>query len=216
MKRETKAFEIEVKAGTDEDPPGTFEALVAVFGNVDRGGDRLMPGAFRKTLGRKGRGLPPILWSHDWNQPPIGVTHSAEETEAGLVVKGELFVETNALARDVHTAMLAKGGDGRAPLREFSFGYEAVRAKDVTEDGATVRQLLEVELYEVSPTLVGMNPATQLLGVKTDTIAEGSDTIVETEHEDSPPNVEQLSAEEAARIGRLLAERPATEVGPTY
>ena len=30
---------------------GEFQALVSVFGNVDRGGDRVMPGAFAKTLG---------------------------------------------------------------------------------------------------------------------------------------------------------------------
>jgi hypothetical protein len=35
---------------TDTDSAGTFSALVAVFNNVDRGGDRIMPGAFTKTL----------------------------------------------------------------------------------------------------------------------------------------------------------------------
>src|SRR4051812_39383926 len=32
------------------DDAGTFEATVAVFNNVDKGGDRILPGAFEKTL----------------------------------------------------------------------------------------------------------------------------------------------------------------------
>ena len=49
------------------DKTGEFQALVSVFGNVDRGGDRVMPGAFAKTLGewrREGRPDPDHLEPH--------------------------------------------------------------------------------------------------------------------------------------------------------
>ena len=35
---------------TDAGSAGQFEALVAVFNNIDKGGDRIVPGAFTKTL----------------------------------------------------------------------------------------------------------------------------------------------------------------------
>lgn len=168
MEKETKSFALrEVKAIDDGDAPGTFEALVAVFGNIDSGGDRIEKGAFARTLSEKG--LPPIVWSHEWQVPPIGVVQSASETDEGLQIKGRLFVdpaEDHAIAKQVYAAMRAKDGNGQSPLREFSFGYSVKDAAEETADGETVRVLKDLELYEVGPTLVGMNPETRLVGVK--------------------------------------------------
>lgn len=204
---EHSSFKVtDFKAMTDGDTPGTFEALVAVFNNVDRGGDRILPGAFKRTLKD---GLPPIVWSHNWDVPPIGVVTEASETGDGLLVKGRLFVaegEDSPVARQVYTAMKAVDGQGRAPLREFSFGYEVRDAASVTEDGEDIRELKDLELFEVGPTLVGMNPATQLLGVK-----DVREALGLPEKKDDPdnatPNAEE--AEEAARrIRALLADQP--------
>jgi hypothetical protein len=67
---------------TNTDSAGEFEALVAVFGNVDKGGDRIMPGAFTKTLAAwRASGDPvPVIWSHDWNTPDahIGVAYAKD------------------------------------------------------------------------------------------------------------------------------------------
>ena len=197
--------------------PGEFEALVAVFGNEDAGGDRIEKGAFARTL--KERGLPPIVWSHEWGTPPIGVTTAAAETDEGLVLKGRLFVapgEDHAVARQVYAAMKATDGNGASPLREFSFGYEArgyrMEAKDT---GGETRVLTDVELLEAGPTLVGMNPATRLLSVKQDSATTGSaaavtiQTSLPSEPVDKPASSPPAAGEEgAARIGRLLAQRP--------
>jgi HK97 family phage prohead protease len=160
---EHKSFAVgELKAlPEDSAPAGSFEALVSVFGNVDRGGDRMVKGAFTRSLAEKG--MPPVVWSHMWDVPPVGTVTSAEETDEGLLVKGRLFVgpdEDHAVARQVYTAM--KNG----ALKEFSFGYETVDSREVKSDGETVRELLDVDLFEVGPTLVGMNPDTRLVGVK--------------------------------------------------
>ena len=48
---------------------GIFEALVAVFGNVDRAGDLIVPGAFTKSLAdwaTRGRPIP-VIFSHEWD-----------------------------------------------------------------------------------------------------------------------------------------------------
>lgn len=222
---EHKAFPIaSFKASPDGDA-GEFTALIAVFNNVDRGGDRIMPGAFKRTLAE--RGLPPIVWSHEWGTPPIGVTTSARETDEGLVLTGRLFVgddEDHPVARQVYTAMKAADGNGQSPLREFSFGYEAKEFQfEAAPDGGQIRVLTDVDLFEAGPTLVGMNPDTRLLSVKntgTGNPAGATLTISYSDlgaagaaadgtAEDKPgPNPAPAGEEGQARIGRLLAEQP--------
>ena len=55
-----KTFTIEgFKALSDQE--GTFEAIVAVFNNIDRYGDKIIPGAFADSLAEwqaKGRPIP--------------------------------------------------------------------------------------------------------------------------------------------------------------
>ena len=49
------------KATTTAAELGQFEAIAAVFGNIDRDGDRIVPGAFAKTIEawkRTGRSVP--------------------------------------------------------------------------------------------------------------------------------------------------------------
>jgi len=156
-----KTARAQFKAVTDA-PLGTFEAIVSVFGNVDLGGDRVMPGAFAKTLeawSASGDRIP-VIWSHDWDDPMshIGYVEQAEERPEGLWVKAVLDVDNNPRAS--YVARLLK----ERRVREFSFGYFA-EAFDVVEDAdfGAVRELTQIDLFEVGPTLLGMNPETVLL-----------------------------------------------------
>jgi HK97 family phage prohead protease len=170
--QEQKSFGLsDLKAAGDT--PGEFTALVSVFGNVDSGADRVMPGAFTKTLAE--RGLPPIVWSHDQYVPPIGTCLDAKETDEGLLIHGRLFVseqDDHEIARQVYTAMKTLDGRGKPTLRDFSFGYRVVKARwteerdnpDLPSWTDQVRELLEVELFECGPCLVGMNPHAGLTG----------------------------------------------------
>lgn len=166
-----KTFDL-LEAKSDAET-GVFEATVAVFNNVDRGGDRILPGAFEKTLaGWQASGDPiPVILSHQWDNPMahIGVVTDVKETDKGLWVKGQLDVADNDVARQVHRLM------DRRSLREFSFGYDvpkggSKRAKDGAND------LTEINLAEVGPTLKGMNPATELHAVKSALDATTTDT----------------------------------------
>ena len=58
----------EVKAVDEE---GIFTGYVSVFGNVDAGGDIVVPGAFADSLAAwKAKGkLPPVLWQHRTGEP---------------------------------------------------------------------------------------------------------------------------------------------------
>lgn len=176
-----KSFPVSVKAVDGE--PGVFEAIVSVFGNIDRGGDRVLPGAFKNTLAT--RGLPPILWSHNFGDPPVGVALDAKETDEGLWIKGALFVddETNdPYVRRINTGLK------RGAIKEFSFAYRIVDSAEIVEDGERVNELKELELWEVSPVVVGMNPATRLVAPPK-VAPEAGDAPAETEPAPRAPSL---------------------------
>ncbi len=204
---ETKSFalcKVKMAAG---DTDGTFEAVVSVFGNVDQGGDRMIKGAFKRTLEEKG--MPPVVWSHEWQVPPIGTIESASETDEGLLVKGRLFVgssEDHAVARQVYTAMKA------GALKEFSFGYQTKESRSVEEDGEEIREITDVDLFEVGPTLVGMNPETRLVGVKALEQAVAAEIATKAGRVLSKANESKLADAHTA-IGEVLAQ-VATEEDP--
>jgi HK97 family phage prohead protease len=125
----------------------------------------MMPGAFKASLQRK---LPAVVWGHDWSQP-IGKALDAQELmpgdlrlpadlagQGGLWVKAALNMNTQR-GRDAYSD-LAFGA-----VTEFSIGYVPTKSK---YDDNGIRELMAVDLYEVSPVLVGANSETRLLSVK--------------------------------------------------
>lgn len=143
---------------TDEGK-GEFEAVVAVFGNVDLAGDRIVKGAFSDSLKAweaKGRPIP-VVFSHDWQNldAHVGEVLKAEERTEGLWVQAQLDMDDPAAAK---VFRLMK----RGTLAEFSFAYDVIEEK--LQNGAN--ELLKLDVIEVGPTLKGMNPETQLLTVK--------------------------------------------------
>lgn len=161
----TKNLSAQVKATGDD--TGEFEAIVAVFGNVDSGGDVIAKGAFADNLAEwESSGDPiPVVWSHDSNDPfsHIGSVVEASETDTGLLVKGQLDLD-NPKAAQVHK--LLKG----RRVTQFSFAYSVLDSGPVEVDGVKATELRRLKLYEVGPTLVGMNQATELLSAKSDDV----------------------------------------------
>jgi HK97 family phage prohead protease len=159
--RHQKSYPVEVKATNDE--TGQVEAIVAVFGNVDHGGDRIVKGAFERTIRdwQKSGDPIPVVFNHEWGDlwSHIGVVDSIEETEKGLLTRYTLDVKDNPAAAQVYRLMK------RRSLREHSFAYGIPKGgAAVTNDG--VNELRDLDLFEVGPTLKGMNPDTELLSVK--------------------------------------------------
>lgn len=140
--------------------PGEFTALVSVFNNVDLVGDRVMPGAFAKSLAAwKASGNPiPVIWSHDWQDPfaHIGYVTDAEEIADGLLITGKNDIE-KPFAKQVHELLTSRRVTG------MSFSYDVFNEKRAS-DGAN--ELLELGLIEVGPTLKGCNPSAQLVAAK--------------------------------------------------
>src|SRR5215207_3280960 len=167
----TKSAACRIKATTEvtEDgaDKGEFEALVSVFGNVDRYGERVVKGAFADTLKAWDAkdGPIPVIWSHEHRDPRahIGSVVKAEERDAGLWVKAQLDIDADPVeSRAAQVWRLLKG----RRVTQFSFAYDIVDAASVTEDGEQVFELRKLDLFEVGPTLLGVNPETELLDAK--------------------------------------------------
>ncbi len=150
-----------------------FEGYGAIFGNVDRGGDVILPGAFTKSLGAHGRDgtLPQMLWMHDPKMVP-GRWMAMSEDSAGLHVKGELADTT--LGREMHTLLAMKA------VRGLSIGYQT---EDYGYDRSGHRQLKSVKLWEVSLVSLAMNPLASVDSVKSRLSSSGEYVPTEREFE---------------------------------
>jgi HK97 family phage prohead protease len=145
---ERKRFSLKIKSVDDT---GTFTGLGAAYGNVDLGGDKIMPGAFTRTLAA-GKQFP-LLWQHDPSNP-IG-TAKVTDTPQGLQVEGTLLLQ-DPTAQKAYTFMKA------GVIKGMSIGYETLQS---TMDG-DVRQLKELKLWEVSVVTFPMNESATIASVK--------------------------------------------------
>ena len=168
-----KSYSMSFKALPDEaGKTGRFSALVAIYGTVDLEGDRVMPGAFDKTImDWKASGDPiPLIWSHSWADPfaHIGSVdpNLVTQSEKGMTIVGEVDL-SNPFAAQVYSLMQKR------LVKEFSYAYRIVDER-VAVDRA--HELLQLDLAEIGPTLKGMHPDTELLSVKADLIAAARDT----------------------------------------
>lgn len=164
MTKERSGFPLVLK-GVKEDE-GIVEAVVSVFNNVDSAGDRILPGAFTKSLEKK---LPKIVWMHDWGSP-VGKTLQAQELNPGDDSLPEEIREYGGLKLDMEFNLdTQRGREAFSDIKkgiidEFSIGF-GFDDKD-TESKAGVREFKEVTLYEASPVLYGANPDTQMISAK--------------------------------------------------
>jgi HK97 family phage prohead protease len=129
------------------DADGRFCGYASLFGRVDLSGDVVMPGAFARTLQRRGAGKVPMLLEHD-PRAVIGAWAVLEEDSRGLWVEGRLG-GTSEAAR-VGRLMRAGAIDG------LSIGFRTVAAQE--DRRARVRRLIEIDLWEVSVVVAPMLP----------------------------------------------------------
>lgn len=194
----------------------TVTGVTAVTGNVDDGGDRIIFGAFTKTIAESSRRFR-HLWQHGadgWDYgvtPPIAAIDSvaevgrdalpAEVQTAYPLATGGLEVRRTYLTTPRGDEILACYQAG-IPL-EMSIGFESVIRKYV-EDSERVtfshyRDLIELKLFDTSDVNWGMNAAT--VGAKT--AQRRVELIVD--------RLKQLRAENLAELDEaLLAEFRAT------
>lgn len=158
-------FALDTKALDDE---GHIEGLAAGYGNVDFGGDVMLPGSISKSIAGKSR--IPMLMQHD-HKRPVGVWTQFNETADGLLVKGRFAMSTVA-GKEAH-ALVKDGAIGG-----LSVGMHNVKARFVGK----ARHIFEAMLHEISLVTVPMNERTQVLSVKD--ILDGGDLPTVRQFED--------------------------------
>lgn len=179
---------------------GTFEAIVSVFGNKDAYGDVVMPGAFTDTLAEwKASGDPiPVWWSHRMDDPAFNVGQVVDAAElaagdqripdwadqwvkdnGGLWVKGVIDTGPDASEKAVATRRLLKS----RRVTQFSFAYDIEDGGYATRDDEEFFELRKLKLYEVSPTPIGANDLTELVGAKAAGIAAKAGRVLSAKNE---------------------------------
>lgn len=152
---EYKNFVFEIKEVSEE---GVFEGYASTFNNIDFGNDKILPGAFTKTL-KKNKGVFPILADHNLRDQ-IGWNLEAIEDSKGLKIKGKLDFNVQKAVEKHSLAKMAK--DIKGAKMGLSIGYSC---KKHEWDG-DVRLLKELELYETSFTAMPMNEKATVTSVK--------------------------------------------------
>jgi uncharacterized protein len=141
-------FSLKIKS---VDEAGRFTGIGAVYNNVDLGGDKILPGAFTRTLAA-GKQFP-LLWQHNPSDP-IGSV-KVTDTSQGLMVEGQLLLSDA-------TAMKAYQFLKSGIIRGLSIGFETIKSAFV--DG--VRELQELKLWELSVVTFPMNESAMVTGIK--------------------------------------------------
>jgi HK97 family phage prohead protease len=151
---------------------GRFRGLASSYsGQPDRHGDVLERGAYRATLAdwRARGGRVPLLWNHDPSEP-IGAVVTADETDAGLEIEGELSLTANPTAERAY-GLLKTGALSLSIGAAVAPGGAVLRA-----DG--VRVLKSLELREISAVAVPADPGAVIRVVKSlDSPAEWQDVL---------------------------------------
>lgn len=160
---------------------GHIEGLLAGFGDVDHGGDKLLSGCLSKSLAKRTSPLPMLLY-HDTKRP-IGAWKEWQERPEGLYVKGSLTLSTRD-AQEAHA--LAKDG----ALTGLSIGWQAVHGELDQKTGERI--ITEAELFEGSLVTVPMHDRARVTAVKDFT--------------ESPANLEQGLREMMGFSGRMARE----------
>jgi HK97 family phage prohead protease len=143
-------------APTEESKNGYLEGYVAVYGNIDSYGDRIVRGALAKSISeRVPAGKVPLVTRHFAHggdgEDAIGLITQAREDDYGLWIHAEYSADPEA------QRMRAKIEEGI--VWGLSIGYELVKWQEVKEGERYVLEILEMKFLEGTVTC---RPANEL------------------------------------------------------
>ncbi len=177
---------------------GKVEAVFSVFNEMDSDGDVVMPNSIKSGYGDNGVAM---VWAHDWKNP-IG-RGVIEQDGDKATFKGQFIMDTQA-GKDAFNTVKAMGD-----LQQWSFGYEVLDYETGTyqkdsETPVDARYLKELNVWEVSPVLVGANQNTFTVGVKEnkEDVEEKSEV---TEKELSGLTLDEQSDDLLIKLSELLS-----------
>ncbi len=163
--------QIEFKDSNDPAFVGSVVAWASVFDNVDLDGDKIIKGAFKRTIKERGpQGSNDILhlMFHDTFQI-LGKPSEMKEEDYGL--RTVTPIPATTLGKDTYVLYKAKVYD------QHSIGYKTIDAEQEVTKGVTVNILKELKLWEFSTVPWGANPLARTTEVKAETKSEKLDEI---------------------------------------
>lgn len=139
-----------------DDEKGRFEAVFATLNVVDKDGDVITNGSIEN-----GRDVRISAYNHSsWGGAlPVG-KGKIHERDNELVVEGEFFQSTDT-GRETYETVKALGD-----LTEWSFGFDVTKAEPGIVEGQQVNFLQKMNVYEVSPVLLGAGVNTRTTAIK--------------------------------------------------
>lgn len=150
--KEFLSFPFEIKQMGIDDNYFYFEGYASTFDNVDLGDDKVLKGAFEKSLSKK---IPKLMWQHKLDEP-VGVLQEVYEDEKGLWVKGKLPKDDTLVNGRIMPQIKAGSVDS------MSIGYMTI--DDSIKGG--IRELKEIDVHEISFVSLAMNPKARITGFK--------------------------------------------------
>lgn len=159
---------------------GIVEAYVSVMGVLDDGDDIIHKGAFTKTITERANRFA-VLDQHNTDSINRVIGKVIEIREVGSDelpaellelypdATGALYTKTQYLL-DTPEGMGAFKRIAAGAVSEYSIGFQIAQAdySKMERDGkkVQVRNIRQIKLWEYSPVIWGMNPATMTVGVK--------------------------------------------------
>ena len=141
MEKKTFNFEVEFKEA--EEQKGQFQAVFSRFDEIDKHGDITKPGAFKD-----GQEVRISAWGHNWGSLPVGKGTIYQDAEKAWV-DGEFFLDTTGGA-DTYKTVKNLGS-----LQEWSYGFDVLKSSNGKSGDQEVRFLEAMNVFEVSPVLIG-------------------------------------------------------------
>ncbi|WP_035060597.1 HK97 family phage prohead protease [Andreprevotia chitinilytica] len=159
---------LELKTASNDGGAMTFAGYGSVFGNVDLGGDVVVPGAFAKAIeSATDNGIwPSMLMQHGFDaggDTPVGIYTAMKEDAVGLWLEGKLA----PTPRGQEAYQLMKM-EPRPAISGLSIGYLPKSWEHQDKDGKRIRLLKSVDLLEVSLVTFPMNTQARVTHVKSD------------------------------------------------
>ena len=137
-----------------------IQGYASRFGERDLSGDIVRPGAFSASL--LARPAPrPMLYAHDTGEP-VGVWDRLVEDANGLFVEGRLHRGSDLADR---VATLVESG----AVTGLSIGYRTRRARPRAQFNECGRDLLDLDLWEVSVVAFPLLPTARITSVTAQT-----------------------------------------------
>jgi HK97 family phage prohead protease len=151
MKTKTFKAPIELK---EDGEKGEFTAIFSRFNVIDKDQDVTLPNAFKD-----GQEVRISYWGHRWQDLPVGRGVIQSDDEKAWV-KGRFFLDTEAGHETYKTVKNLE------ELQEWSYGFDIKEAESGTFEGEDVRFLRKLEVFEISPVLLGAGIDTGTTSIK--------------------------------------------------